>query len=67
MTGTIKAINERGFGFITTGVVGDKDIFFHTSDLADGLVFGEHLRGQRVDFEVIGGPKGPAAKNVRAA
>ncbi len=63
-SGTVKWFNDaKGFGFIRSddGV----DVFVHhTSIEADGH---RTLReGERVDFELTQGPKGPKAVNVKA-
>ena len=60
--GTIKRLTDKGFGFINTG--GDKDIFFHMSDL-EGVSYDELQEGQRVSFNEGRGPKGPRAENVK--
>lgn len=60
--GTIKKlVTDKGFGFIE----GEKgDVFFHHSALVGSTI--EQLReGQRVQFEVGSGPKGPRAENVQ--
>jgi CspA family cold shock protein len=63
MNGTIKNKTDRGFGFITReGEV--KDLFFHSKDLV-GVTFDELQAGDVVTFDVVDGPKGPAAKNVK--
>ena len=63
MNGTIKNKTDRGFGFITReGEV--KDLFFHSKDLV-GVTFDELQVGDAVTFDVVDGPKGPAAKNVK--
>ena len=65
MTGTIKTLNPRGFGFITRE--GEtKDLFFHSKELV-GVTFEELKEGQTVSFEVIGTDKGPAAIKVSLA
>lgn len=65
MNGTIKTKTDRGFGFITReGEV--KDLFFHSKDLV-GVTFDALQVGQAVTFEVVDGPKGPSAKNVKLA
>ena len=65
MTGTIKKLNERGFGFIEQqGQTGD--LFFHKSALT-GVTFEELKEGDEVSFEVEPakeGGKGPSAVNV---
>jgi len=65
MTGTIKNLTEKGFGFIT--VEGEaKDLFFHSNDLS-GVSYNELKVGDAVTFDVEQGQKGPAAKNVKRA
>ncbi len=62
MTGIIKNLHERGFGFITRE--GEtKDLFFHSKDL-QGVTFDELKAGDKVTFEVVEGEKGLAAVNV---
>ena len=60
--GTIKRLTDKGFGFIDTG--GDKDIFFHSSNL-EGVTYEELREGQRVSYTEGRGPKGPRAENVK--
>lgn len=63
MTGTIKALNEKGFGFII--VEGqDKDLFFHSNSLVD-VQFNELQKGDTVSFETEMSPKGMNAVNVK--
>ncbi len=65
MTGTIKTLTDRGFGFIAReGEV--KDLFFHSKDLS-GVTFDELKVGDSVTFDVVQGEKGPGAKNVMRA
>lgn len=59
--GIIKRLTNRGFGFIDTG--GDKDLFFHSSNL-EGLSFDQLQEGQRISFTIGQGQKGPEAQNV---
>ena len=64
MQGTVKWFsNEKGYGFLSRPD-GD-DVFVHFS-----AVQGEGYRsleeGQEVEFEVVDGPKGQQAANVRA-
>ena len=62
MEGTIKRLNEKGFGFITPE--GDtKDVFFHRNDLV-GAEFNELREGDKVTFEKEDSDKGPKAVNV---
>jgi CspA family cold shock protein len=62
-TGVVKWFkDEKGFGFITRDD-GEKDVFVHHSAIRmEG--FRSLSEGQRVEFEVVQGEKGPAAENV---
>jgi CspA family cold shock protein len=64
-TGTVKFFNEsKGFGFITQEN-GGPDVFVHFSAIkSDG--FKTLREGQKVEFEVTQGQKGPQAENVTA-
>jgi len=63
MTGTVKWFNDaKGFGFITPEN-GQKDVFVHHSAI-QGSGFKSLAEGERVEFEVVQGQKGPAAENV---
>jgi cold shock protein len=62
MTGTVKTKMDKGFGFISREG-GEKDLFFHSNDL-NGLTFDEIQVGDKVNFDVVNGDRGPAAKNV---
>jgi cold shock protein len=61
--GTVKWFNDaKGFGFITPEN-GDKDCFVHhTAIKAEG--FRSLSEGDRVEFDIVQGAKGPAAENV---
>ena len=61
--GTVKWFNDqKGFGFITPDG-GGKDCFVHHSAIqSEG--FRTLAEGDRVEFEVVQGTKGPAAENV---
>jgi CspA family cold shock protein len=65
MTGTIKTLTDRGFGFISREGEA-KDLFFHSKDL-NGVTFDELRQGDTVTFEVAEGPKGLNAVNVQRA
>jgi CspA family cold shock protein len=60
-TGTIARLNN-GYGFITREG-GEKDLFFHANGLV-GASFDNLREGDKVQFEVGEGPKGPNAVNV---
>ena len=64
-TGTVKWFNaSKGYGFITPTDGGD-DVFAHYSAIEmDG--YKTLKEGQKVEFEVQQGPKGPQASNIRA-
>jgi len=61
-TGTVKRWMDRsGYGFITTE--DGKDVFVHNSDIQgkNSLKVGE-----KVEFDITEGPKGPRASNVKS-
>jgi CspA family cold shock protein len=62
LEGTVKWFNAtKGFGFIEQD--NGKDVFVHHSAIqADGYKTLDE--GARVKFDVVDGPKGPAAENV---
>jgi CspA family cold shock protein len=63
VTGTVKWFNEtKGFGFIQRDD-GERDCFVHFSAI-QGSGFRTLVEGQRVEFEVVDGQKGPAAEGV---
>ena len=60
--GTVKWFNsEKGFGFIE--VEGESDVFVHFSAI-QGEGFKTLDEGQKVEFEVVDGNRGPQAANV---
>ncbi|WP_308636949.1 cold-shock protein [Paenibacillus silvisoli] len=61
-TGTVKWFNsEKGFGFIE--VEGGNDVFVHFSAI-QGDGYKSLDEGQRVQFNVVQGNRGPQAENV---
>jgi CspA family cold shock protein len=65
MTGLVKWFNaEKGFGFITPDN-GSKDVFVHFSAIQSND-FKTLDEGQKVEFSIENGAKGPAAANVVA-
>ncbi len=60
--GTVKWFNDaKGFGFIQQD--GGPDVFVHFSAIS-GDGFKTLAEGDRVQFEVVQGQKGPQASNV---
>jgi CspA family cold shock protein len=61
-TGSVKWFNEKkGYGFISTDE--GEDAFVHYSEI-QGNGFRTLYEGQRVEFEIVQGRKGPQATNV---
>ncbi|TXK74809.1 cold-shock protein [Paenibacillus sp. N3.4] len=61
-TGTVKWFNaEKGFGFIE--IEGGKDVFVHFSAIT-GEGYKSLDEGERVQFEVVQGNRGPQAEQV---
>lgn len=65
MTGVIKSLKEKGFGFISSESL-SKDIFFHMNSLVD-VRFEDLREGDTVTFEKETGEKGDNAVNVQRA
>ncbi len=62
-TGTVKWFNDqKGYGFITPDD-GGEDLFVHHSEIK-GAGRTTLREGQKVDFEIGQGKKGPCATNV---
>jgi len=63
VTGTVKWFNDaKGFGFISQDN-GGSDVFVHFSAIQDSG-YKSLAEGQKVEFELQDGPKGPQAANV---
>lgn len=63
-TGTVKWFSpEKGFGFITPDD-GSADVFVHFSAIS-GEGYRNLDEGQKVEYDVTQGQKGPQASNVR--
>ncbi|MFH1631644.1 MAG: cold shock domain-containing protein [bacterium] len=65
MTGTIKRLTDKGFGFIA--IEGEeKDLFFHSTSLVD-VEYNDLREGDAVTFDTEDSEKGPRAINVQLA
>jgi len=65
MTGSIKKLTDKGFGFIVSDEM-DKDIFFHSSEL-QGVSYEDLREGDPVTFEVVKTDKGLNAVQIAKA
>lgn len=64
-TGVVKWFNsEKGFGFIAPDG-GGEDLFVHHSEIQSGGGYASLNEGQKVEFEVGEGKKGPCANQVK--
>ena len=64
MKGTVKWFNDsKGFGFIAPED-GSRDVFVHQTSIASGGV-SSLAEGDKVEFQVEQGAKGPQAKEVK--
>jgi CspA family cold shock protein len=65
-TGIVKWFNDsKGFGFITPED-GKEDVFAHFSAILS-TGFKTLSEGQKVTFDIVEGPKGKQASNIKAA
>lgn len=62
MTGKIKTVMERGFGFIMSE--DGREFFFHRSALTNQYDWDDFKPGKQVTFEPTIGEKGPRAERV---
>ena len=63
ITGTVKWFNDaKGFGFISRE--GGPDVFVHFSAI-ESTGFKSLAEGDKVEFEVVQGQKGPQAADVK--
>ena len=61
-TGTVKRImREKGFGFISA--TDGREVFFHRSEVKN-VSFDELREGDRLEFDVTKGKKGPQAVEI---
>ena len=66
ISGTVKWFNDaKGYGFLTPDGSAT-DVFVHFSAI-EATGFKSLTDGDRVEFEVVKGQKGPQAANVRKA
>jgi len=64
-TGTVKWFNaDKGYGFISQD--GGRDVFVHHSVIQMNG-YRSLQEGQKVEFDIVEGPKGLQASNVRPA
>ena len=65
VTGTVKWFNDqKGYGFISPDS-GDVDIYFERGSIE--LETHSLIEGQRVEFDLVDGMRGPEAKNIHIA
>lgn len=64
--GKIARLTDKGFGFISREGE-EKDLFFHSNNLAGGLQYNDLREGDEVSFDVEKTEKGLNAVNVTRA
>jgi cold shock protein len=64
VTGVVKKFHkDRGFGFIQRDD-GGKDVFVHVQQVKASKVQGQLKDGDKLDFEIQEGERGPRAANI---
>ena len=64
MTGVVKWFNDaKGYGFIQAE--NGQDVFVHFSGINSAGGYRTLTEGQEVEFDIVDGPKGKQAANVR--
>lgn len=66
MTGTVKTVTDKGYGFISQEN-SEKDVFFHENSLEGELATRKLKVGDKVTFDVEETPKGLNAVNIKLA
>jgi cold shock protein len=64
VSGTVKTVTDRGFGFITKEGSEGKDIFYHEKSLTGDLAVRKLKVGDKVTFDVEETQKGQNAINI---
>lgn len=62
-TGTIKRLNDRGFGFITPDTARGQDVFFHSTSVTQ-TSFDQLREGMRVSFDQEPDPRDPSRQRA---
>lgn len=63
--GTIKNFNQKGFGFVRDENNSDRDIFYFIGVWKKSGMAGEPQVGQRIEYDIEQGDRGPRAVNIR--
>ncbi len=64
ISGTVKSVTDKGYGFISTDAY-EKDVFFHERSLTGSLATRKLKVGDKVTFEVEQTEKGMNAINIQ--